>query len=175
MAETYSSVVCLKPKEMNYSKDLFKQLENAGYTTGCWKDVYNDMDECKAEEAKQLLISNFNEGIVGEVIKLPKKKEITFEWIMGKLHKESQFISLASHCAKLVPDSGISIYPTSYGIGISVLFAFKGIKDRIKQLEELFTRHSIEYRNEYSEAGYVYRFKLSKASENIEKLKLITT
>lgn len=155
---------------MNYEKDLLIKLEKAGYLVSFWENVYSysEIDETTPEKAKQLNISNFEEGIIGKVVIVPKVKEVTFDWLMGKIHKEEEFVSLSKYFVKLIDDRGITIYPTSYGIGVFRLFG--EVSDRIKQIEDMLNASGITYTNEYSEAGWVYRFKVSKSKENIEKL-----
>jgi len=155
---------------MKYDTNLFSQLESEGYTVGFWKDLYNDVNECDKEEAKELLISNYEAVpvLIAKVIKLPKVKTVTFDWLMNKIHAESHFINLAKHCANIVGNDGITVYPTSYGIGVFRLFGDVGA--RIKEIELALEAGDIEYTNEYSEAMYVYRFKISKAMDNIKRL-----
>ena len=154
---------------MNHEPQLIEKLEALGYFAGCWVDVYSDLNECKPEEAKQLLISNFEAGIVGKVVSLPKVKEVTVEYVLNKVNQESTFKNLVDYCTKIVNNNGISIYPTSYGIGCFIVFG--RLRDRIEEISKQLTAKGIEFTNEFSDAGYVYRFKISKSAENIEKLK----
>jgi len=102
-------------------------------------------------------------------IKLPKTKLITMDYILERLNKESTFINLAKYLRNLL-NANMNCYPTSYGIGIFCLFARKG---DVSKIEAYLNNNLIEYRNEYSDAYWVYRFIISKSSQNIEKLKAL--
>ena len=65
--------------------------------------------------------------------------------------------------------SYFSIYPTTYGIGVWLFYNFSADKD-IKYIENILKEKGIEYYNEFSDMRYVYRFKISKKRENLERL-----
>lgn len=154
---------------MNYEKDLFKKLKAEGFSVGCFKG--DSWDECSAEEATELSLTNWEQGIVAKIIKVPKVKEVTFEWLMAKFYQESQYKSLVEHCKKLVKGTGISMYATSYGIGFFVLFG--SVHESVKELKDILDQAGIIYTNEFSEARYVYRFKISKSENNVKKLQIL--
>jgi hypothetical protein len=52
-------------------------------------------------------------------------------------------------------------YNTEYGIGIFSLFAFDSVIQAIHKMKEYLTDAAIPYTNEYSDARWVYRFKLN--------------
>lgn len=62
------------------------------------------------------------------------------------------------------------IYPTSYGIGVVYIYNCEAQQD-IKLVTDILERNNIEYYNEFSDARWVYRFKISKKQANIKKLK----
>jgi len=158
---------------MNYEKDLVKNLESKGYVVGFWINIFRDDNECQIERAKQILVSNFEEGIVAKLVYVPKIKEVTVEWVIGKVTQESDYKSLANYCRKLVTGKGLVMYPASYGIGFFILFGEKTIHESAKLLEVVLDKAGIEYKTEFSDARWVYRFKISKSKENIEKLRLL--
>ena len=61
------------------------------------------------------------------------------------------------------------VYPTTYGIGVWLFWNFNADK-HIAQVEGIMKERNIEYYNEYSNAHWVYRFKVSKKRENIERM-----
>ena len=67
---------------------------------------------------------------------------------------------------KIADKNSISIYPASYGIGVASLF------NRSKDIEMVSNKlHSwLKFKNELSQGGWVYRFIVSKDSENMRVL-----
>lgn len=65
-------------------------------------------------------------------------------------------------------EQGINIYPTTYGIGVAVFWWHADAN--IECVKKILDSRGIEYYNEYSDARWVYRFKVSKKRENLEKL-----
>jgi hypothetical protein len=106
-----------------------------------------------------------------------KSKEITIEMIDKLIAKNEKAYSgyygeFAKNMQKLLNENGLtdkfSVYPTTYGIGIWVIFNYSA-KDEIKKVTKILNDRGIEYYNEYSEAGWVYRYKVSKKADNIAK------
>lgn len=107
-------------------------------------------------------------------IKTPKKKEVTFEWLMNKIEKKSNSVykNLTTSFKKLITvEKNYSIYPTTYGIGVYVVYCGAKTKTDINNIEKFLKAKGIKFENEYSEAGWVYRFKISKSAENIQLIK----
>lgn len=81
-------------------------------------------------------------------------------------------IAGSENMQRLLKEHGLSnkfsVYPTTYGIGIWVIFNWNA-KDDIERVTKILDERGIEYYNEYSEAGWVYRYKVSKRAENILK------
>lgn len=109
--------------------------------------------------------------------RLPKGKEVNLEWVMGKINTEKVYESFANNFKTLLQKeygntyNGLSVYPTTYGIGIFVAISYRNDVAQTKQrVEGLLNKYGIEYRNEYSEAGWVFRYVISKRKENIEKI-----
>lgn len=61
----------------------------------------------------------------------------------------------------------MSVYPASYGIGINSLF---GYKDNVEMVETKLKEIGLKYRCEFSDCRFVYRFIVSKDSENMKIL-----
>lgn len=62
-----------------------------------------------------------------------------------------------------------SIYPTTYGIGVWVFYNWRS-KECIEKVQSILNDMGVEYRNEFSDAKYVYRFVISKKEVNRKKL-----
>lgn len=106
-----------------------------------------------------------------------KSKEITIEMIDKLIAKNEKAYSgyygeFAKNMQRLLNENGLtdkfSVYPTTYGIGIWVIFN-SFVKEEINKVTKILDERGIEYYNEYSEAGWVYRYKVSKKAENIAK------
>lgn len=108
----------------------------------------------------------------------PKNKEITVDYLIKKVNDkmkvDNYYTNLTKVFEKLITNA--RFYATTYGIGMETLFYNSAkSKEDVETLEKFLTENKIEYRNEYSDARWVYRFIISKSKENIEKIKNIKT
>lgn len=106
-----------------------------------------------------------------------KSKEITIEMIDKLIAKNEKAYSgyygeFAKNMQRLLKENGLtdkfSVYPTTYGIGVWVIYNWNA-KEEIEMVTKILDERGIEYYNEYSEAGWVYRYKVSKKADNIAK------
>ena len=65
--------------------------------------------------------------------------------------------------------SSFNIYPTTYGIGVWVFYNWN-LKDDLAYIDKKLKSLGIEYYNEYSEARWVFRYKISKKQANLSKI-----
>ena len=105
-----------------------------------------------------------------------KSKEITEDYVMKLIEKNEKsyngiYGNFADKMNKLIAGrtSQLSIYPTTYGIGVWIFYNFKA-EENITYVENILKEKGIEYYNEFSDAHYVYRFKISKKKENLERI-----
>ena len=107
-----------------------------------------------------------------------KSKEITIEYVQKLVEKDRKVYAgtygkFAIAMQKLCKERGLTnkfcVYPTTYGIGVWLFYNFNAEK-HIEQVEEIMKERNIEYYNEYSDHRWVYRFKVSKKRENIERM-----
>lgn len=149
---------------MNISKETIKRIEELGYYV--WgRTGFRDTDSGLSYKDAEYIVVAINGDI--RSFKAPKSKEVTVEWVTDKLSKESAYKNLRQYLVKLFGYS-ISVYPASYGIGIDTFLGrYKDKADIVaSKLQEL----GLKYRNEFSDAGWIYRFIISKASENMKVL-----
>lgn len=108
-----------------------------------------------------------------------KSKEITEEYVLKLVEKnekayEGYYGEFALCVQRLLKLNGydtiLSVYPTTYGIGVWLFYNFHA-KEDIKKVEDILKERGVEYYNEFSEKNWVYRFKISKKEENIKKIK----
>lgn len=62
-----------------------------------------------------------------------------------------------------------SVYPTTYGIGVWVYYNWNVEKD-LTNVADLLNKWGLEYSTEFSDAHWVFRFKISKKSINLDKV-----
>lgn len=103
-----------------------------------------------------------------KTFKAPKCKEITIDWCLNKISNETSYTNLYQYLTKVFGRS-ISVYPASYGVGVD---AFLGRhKEAAGNVAKKLSELGLRYRNEFSEAGWIYRFIISKDKNNMEILK----
>lgn len=87
----------------------------------------------------------------------------------GDTTKEIEFKKLAERCDKRVTNA--CFYTTLYGIGCFALFYSElTLMKLTKPLRDYLETNNIEYSNEFSDAGWVYRFVINKDVEIHNKL-----
>jgi len=143
--------------------DVYCEAEGLGVVYYIDRGVMNDTDNIN--EA-QFLTFVFAKSMT---VKLPKNKLITIDYINERLNKSSEFLNLSKHLNKIANKYSLVCYPASYGIGVCNIFG-KSPKS-VERVTDILDKNNIEYYNEYSDANWVYRFKISKSQENIDKLK----
>lgn len=134
----------------------------------------NSMEQVPFEQADTITflypINEFS-NYIGKSFKLPKKKQVDLTYFVEKIEADNIYISFAKKFGQLINKNGLSCYPTTYGIGVFVAVGYRNSINEIKsKIETLLTDRGIEYKTEYSEAGWVFRYKISKSKENISKL-----
>ena len=101
---------------------------------------------------------------------LPKKKEVSVEWIIEKINSmqktEKAYKNLSKLFKKITSKyKNMSIYPTTYGIGVNTLYT--ETSKEFKEILNILDNSNIEYRLEWSDAMWVKRIILSKTKQNI--------
>lgn len=147
---------------MNIKESTIKAAKEEGIIVCCATNKYDNWYDKFSYFPKMdyiVVIQNYNSKII-----LAPKKEITLEWIMSKFDKDSSYINLSKYLNKFFT-CGFNIYATSYGIGICSMF---NRQQDIEKVENFLNDLGIEYRNELSDGGYVYRFVISKHKKNID-------
>ena len=103
-----------------------------------------------------------------------KSKEITVDYVLKVVERDKKAFSgaygdFARKMEQLLKRNGIGrnfcIYPTTYGIGVWLVYNFSA-KEDIKRVDSILNEQGIEFRNEYSDAQWVWRYVISKAEAN---------
>lgn len=109
-----------------------------------------------------------------------KSQEITIDYVQKLIDKNEKayagyYGEFAKNMQQLLKANGLadrfSVYPTTYGIGVWVLYNWNA-QDYIERVTKILDERGIEYYYEFSEAGWVYRYKVSKSASNIAKAKV---
>lgn len=103
-----------------------------------------------------------------------KSEGVTEEMVLKAIEKDRKAYSgpygdFALKMQKLLRRNKLNnsawIYPTTYGIGVWVFFNWEE-KKCIEAVSNILIEAGIQFRNEYSDAQYVYRYIVSKAEAN---------
>lgn len=106
-----------------------------------------------------------------------RSKEITVEYVQKLVEKSRKLyagyygnftLKMQSICEKL-GYSNFCVYPTTYGIGIWVFYNCHS-DEQATAVENILKSAKIEYYNEFSDARWVFRFKISKKKGNLDKI-----
>lgn len=158
---------------MNISKETIKQLESE--FSILFYD--NNANIVKPENATELSVIY---RYVGENIELihktikATKKETTYDYVLNKINSESVYKDFSVYFNQLVKKYSFSAYPTTYGIGVFIAVGFRESINKAKhQIENELNNLGIKFTTEYSNAMYVFRYKISKEQENVNRIKKI--
>ena len=119
-----------------------------------------------------------NSIIICHIKNLPKYGEVTVDFVQKRIDKAEKAYcgNYGGFCESVQAllrreqiDQGFSIYPTTYGIGVWVFLNYHA-KECVNTVAELLKKYGIEYYNEFSEARWVFRFKISKKETNRLKM-----
>ena len=120
-----------------------------------------------------VIYSHSDTGFEMYSYKLPKTKEVDCSWVMNKWAKstDTTYVDFAKNFNKILKANGhgrgINIYPTTYGIGVSVIFSGAEVIDNIKEITKYLESNKIDYKMDMSTAGWVRQFKISKSQSNL--------
>ena len=132
----------------------------SGYWYNCTK-VYISYDGTKLFTRTVQKSKSYNiEDILNWVAKDKKAYSGTF----GAFTEKMQGV-----CKKMGYLNSWSVYPTTYGIGVWVFYNWDLEKD-LKNVADLLNKFGVEYYTEFSDARWVFRFKISKKSINLDKI-----
>lgn len=159
----------------NIEKNLEDNVKNiSGYSFVSINFYDEYINTVSPEIATELSISYIdeNEYFNTKSIKLPKKQFVDVSWIMNKLNTDKVYINFSQKFAKILQKKGykgLNVYPTTYGIGIFRLYNSKSDIQK-NDIENELNNLGVKYSTEFSEAGWVFRYKISKSKENIDKI-----
>jgi len=154
----------------DYSKSSCKELNpprnDGSYQSWNFETLAEYEDHIK--DGGQILVKKEN----------VKSKEITVEYVQKLVEKDRKVYAgtygkFAMAMQRLCKERGYTsrflVYPTTYGIGVWLFYNFHA-EENIADVKSLMDERGIEYYNEFSDHHWVYRFKVSKKRENIERM-----
>lgn len=174
-------------KEVNYKNVVIRpRLE----TYGEWLETkktknHNDagyivfIDQCGPNLYWERITHWFIFFPNGRIIKTPKGKGLLpcedffqkCDKIIAKVERESttDYGKFAIMMQKLIANTedlkGFLVYPTTYGIGLEAIFNWN-FDEQSKFIEKFLTDLGVEFKTEYSDARWVFRYKISKKEAN---------
>lgn len=173
LTEIFKQIV-MEVATNNLAPNLEEKLADAGYKIYAWQD--DNLYDVNLVNATNIAISSIPYDIYTRyLIKLPAKKLVDFDYIMKSIAKkdriDSFYINLSKYMQKIMGQNsaGLDIYPTSYGIGVVSIYNRRLTGD-IQGVKDMMDKIGLQYSNEYSEGGWVYRFKVSKNAKNMKIL-----
>jgi hypothetical protein len=119
-----------------------------------------------------------SDGTKFPIKNLGKYKDLTEKFLLEKIesnHKKftsSKFADFIKKVSKLLEENKIKnfwIYPTTYGIGVWSFYNYHA-KENAESVRKILESLNVEFRNEWSDALWVYRFVISKNKKNLSKL-----
>ena len=147
-------------KYINKLSDTLKQIN--GFI--CYKDEYSE---------NKIIVNGFSVEGVNDFKSFPlPKKQIDLTWLLNKCEKvgeKAEYTNLRSVFEKLEIKG--DIYYTSFGFSYDCFMKSQKQFDLdTNKIKQALSKLDIKYTNEFSEAWWVYRFKISKSKENIDKI-----
>lgn len=142
----------------------------------CRERARNINEERCSAQVSEMLYIEYEEKLIMQ--KVSVKKEVTEEYLQKLIDKNEKAYSgaygeFSIKMQKLIKAAGygayLSVYPTTYGIGVLRLYNWH-FNEESKVIENILNKYGVEYYNELSEAGWVYRYKVSKKKDNLAKV-----
>ena len=155
---------------MNITDKTIEGLKQAGYDITFRDKFYNECSKLDCVEyCVHATMTSGMEYFPKFYHFKPKKSETTLSYLMEQIAKKENYESINWNeiFAPLKLDN-VYFYITSYGIGVETLFSNK--TETRGKIDAFLNEHGIEYTNEYSDAAWVFRYKISKSKENINKI-----
>ena len=153
---------------------LKKQMEQGGKYEVSYTSCAHDFGDIDINKATYMLVTDLETMNTKSFKLLKNYKHMDINWVYSKLNPKNTYLKIY----RLVYDflhkngyTGIAVYPTSYGIGVDTFCNNKEFKNRNEMIQGLLKKHNLAYSVEYSDAGWVYRYRISKSKDNINRLK----
>jgi hypothetical protein len=169
-----------------FEKNLTEKLNKLGYSVSYFDDYLHDLEDEDPNTTNMYVGIYVKDGSVSDwmsgkakeadgiwkTINVPKKKEVTVDYFLNKLNTDTVYKNFSTEFAKLLKKRGFdgyNVYPTTYGIGVFRVYNPNEETD-VEQINGILNELNIKYTNEYSDAHWVYRYKISKSQDNIKRL-----
>ncbi len=148
------------------------------------EDVYFRFEKRHYWDSEKYWFAFFENG---RIVRFPKKKyseseqdfNARLDKLISKVEKENKTeygrfsATIQKVIDKQMPQHNFLVYPTTYGIGLWAMYNFN-FNEQASEIENILNTNKIEYKTEYSDARWVFRYKISKKEVNrilLENLK----
>ena len=171
---------------MKITKETIKRFEAENkvclyfsYGARCYSKDYKEWirDGDKIEDALWVQVLGWDEDdkYISFGFKPPKNKEVTFDYLMHKLSSyytsSSSWRNLRDVFEKLLPSLRGRFYATSYGVGFDTfMMSHEDVMKATDELRQWLEDKGIEFTNEYSDAAWVYRFRIGRSVANLRRI-----
>ena len=150
--------------------ETFEQYREKRLSEGGWERLYWD-----TRSGSKWFVFFPN----GRIVKMPYKKctetwadfEARVDKVIARVEKESkgryaEFSNLMQRIvSERIKDCSYLTYPTTYGFGLEAIFNWNFDK-QAAEIEKLLNEMGVSYTTEYSDAFWVFRYRISKAADN---------
>ena len=126
-----------------------------------------------SQEENVISIMNWNyvDGFDATQYRAKVNSKSTIETVLASISPKS-YTSLVGVFKSLISNNNWVVYPTTYGIGVSIFGTPSlEVKRIVASIEATLRASEISYKLEYSEGGLVLRFLVSKSKSNLAKIK----
>lgn len=167
---------------MKAIEKAYNELIGLGYTMNLYSDYNRMIETTSINRATHISFGwlNIDGGdfdYIGKTIEIPKRESNqTTEYFLKKLKTDVLYKNFSDEFNKILKAKGMNnytCYPTSYGIGVFLLGFSKYINECKDQIESTLNELGVIFNTEYSDAHFVFRYKISKNKNNIERLQKI--
>ncbi len=157
---------------MEALQNLKADLEAMGFNV-CYTDRNgNECERFPGVPCERIEMGRLEDGHYLGVV-FPPIAKVSTDWAVARFCAllESKQAKQSVKWGPIFAKAGIqgcNFYPTSYGFGMYAMIG--DIQEKAKAVRQFLESRGIEYRNEFSEARWVYRFVVSTSKANIQKL-----
>lgn len=153
----------------NITSETIQKLKDAGFSV--WFQRNEDYRDHLPENAHFATVTLSTENEFKKVRINPTKKETTFLDVVNKFSTDKIYKDFSKHFERLLGYESIDIYPTSYGIGVFIAMTSIVKEDILREkIGNKLNSLGVTFTNEYSDAAWVLRFRISKSKENISRI-----
>jgi len=167
---------------MDYMRPVTEALAEAGFTVKkVWVNLRHTSvreQSCRdnrvtPQELETISRIKVSRGRVGKWVDLTDFDPVRIVNEAVRLFPPNEYTRLSDAfracMGALLPSGQWLVYPTTYGIGVWVIFNAEA-NANVALVNRIVGEAGLDFENEYSDAFWVFRFRISKARENLARL-----